>query len=490
MKERTDTDVLISGAGAAGLTLAIELARRGVSFRIIDQIAEPFGGSRGKGIQPRTLEIMDLIGVVDRIAAAGNPYPPFRSHREDGSFEDAPSLASAPPTDAEPYRTPLMLAQFRTEGMLRDRLAELGHRVAYGQKLESFVQDGDGVTVGIAGGGAVRCRYLVGCDGGRSFVRHALQIGFPGQTLGVRAIVADVALEGLGRDAWHRFNDGDFKRQFSLCPLGGTALFQLQAPIAPDDEPDLSAAGLQAFIDARAPGRGLVVRGASWASVYAMNARLADRYRVDRVFLAGDAAHIHPPTGGQGLNTSIQDAWNLGWKLAAALNGAPDAVLESYEAERRPIAASVLGLSTEMLARTRQGDMKRGREAHQMELGYAESPLTMETTREGPVLPGDRAPDAKLMGAGGRRLRLFDLLREPGWTLIACGDADGLSGGPGVRLHVLGGDLKDASGQMAETYGMADGDALLIRPDGYVAALAGRAERAALTAHMTRLGLR
>ena len=124
-----------------------------------------------------------------------------------------------------------------------------------------------------------------------------------------------------------------------------------------------------------------------------------------------------------------------------------------------------------------------------MDLGYAGSPISLESGHGGPVGAGDRAPDARLTGAGGQTLRLFDLLREPGWTLIVEGAADGLKGGYGLRLHVLGGDLKDADAQMARTYGMADGDALLIRPDGYVAALARREERAALAAHMARLGL-
>ena len=143
-----------------------------------------------------------------------------------------------------------------------------------------------------------------------------------------------------------------------------------------------------------------------------MNARLADRYRVGRVFLVGDAAHIHPPTGGQGLNTSVQDAYNLGWKLGAVVAGAPDALLDSYEEERRPIAASMLGLATKLLDAAKRGEMRRGREVHQLDLGYAGSSLALEKPeRRGGLLAGDRAPDAPIRGAAGQSTRLFEFFK-------------------------------------------------------------------------------
>ncbi|MFT8645497.1 MAG: FAD-dependent monooxygenase, partial [Gluconacetobacter sp.] len=368
-----DTDVVICGAGAAGLTLAVDLARRGVAFRLIDQLAEPFAGSRGKGIQPRTQEVFEDLGIIDRLAAAGGPYPAQRVYRDDGTQDDVQEITIASATVDEPYRAPLMVPQFRTEAILRDRLAAFGHRPDYGTRLTSFADDGAGVTAHVAGeDGAevIRCRYLVGADGGRSFVRHEMQVGFPGKTLGVRAIVADIVLEGLDRAVWHRFNHGDMTRMMGFCPLPGGELFQLQAPVAFEGDVDLSVGGLQAFVDARLPGGVVRVREVRWASAYAMNARLADRYRVGQVFLVGDAAHIHPPTGGQGLNTSVQDAYNLGWKLAAVLGGAPAALLETYEEERRPVAAGMLGLAAGLLEKARQGDMRRGREVHQLDLGY------------------------------------------------------------------------------------------------------------------------
>ncbi|MFS2021473.1 FAD-dependent monooxygenase, partial [Massilia sp. CT11-108] len=222
----------------------------------------------------------------------------------------------------------------------------------------------------------LRARYVVGTDGGRSTVRHLLGIGFPGKTLGVRALVADVALTGLARDAWHRFNGDDMARRLEVCPLAGTDLFQVQAPVPPEGDVDLSAQALDALVRDRTGRDDVHVASVSWASAYTMNARLADRYRVGRVFLAGDAAHTHPPTGGQGLNTSVQDAYNLGWKLAAVLAGAPDDLLDTYEAERRPLAAAMLQLSTALLdAARRGGEMRRGRETRQLDLAYPDSPL-------------------------------------------------------------------------------------------------------------------
>lgn len=494
----TSTQVLICGAGAAGLTLAIDLARRGVAIRLIDKLPAPFAGSRGKGIQPRTLEVLEDLGVIDRLAAVGAPYPVQRLHKADGTFTDSQEVMVSPPTPEEPYRTPLMVPQFRTEAVLRERLAELGGTVEYGLELTGFDQDADGVTATVAGPDGVetiRCGWLVGGDGGRSFVRHALDIGFPGKTLGVRAVVADIALEGLSRDFWHRCGEGDMDRQIGLCPLPHTDLFQLQAPIPLEAEIDLSVAGLQAFIDDRWTVGRLKVNRVDWASAYSMNARLADRYRVGRVLLMGDAAHIHPPTGGQGLNTSLQDAYNLGWKLAAVLAGAPDALIDTYEAERRPIAAGMLGLATGLLEKAKQGEIKRGREVHQLDLGYRFSPLALDAVRPEDLLqPGDRAPDGRLEGAAGGSKRLFDLLAGPHWTLLArAADPAALPAPrPGLHVHRVGGasgDLQDPGDVLGGTFGLAEGQTALIRPDGYVAAFLAATDGARLEAYLASVGL-
>ena len=418
MTQETRTDVLICGAGAAGLALAIDLARRGVDFRLIEKAETPFAGSRGKGLQPRTQEMFEDFGIVDRLFAVGGPYPPTRVYGPDGGFVDEPISDACGPTPAEPYHAPLMAPQFLTEGVMRERLAELGRQPEFGQELSGFSQDDEGVTATV-GEQLVRARYLVGADGGRSFVRHTLGVDFPGRTLGVRALVADVELEGLSRDVWHRF--GSEAAQILVCPLAGTGLFQVQGPVPLEGEVDLSAEALTAMVSQRS-GRNVAVRSVAWASVYSMSARLADRYRVGRVFLAGDAAHVHPPTGGQGLNTSVQDSYNLGWKLAAVLDGAPEDLLASYEEERRPVAAGMLGLATRLLDEAKRGnEMQRTREARQLDLGYPDSSLAFQTRERDGLEAGDRAPDAPMRGRAGKPIRLFSLFRGPGigpsWAL-------------------------------------------------------------------------
>jgi 2-polyprenyl-6-methoxyphenol hydroxylase-like FAD-dependent oxidoreductase len=496
MTERFTVDVLIAGAGAAGLTLAIDLARRGMSFRLIDKIDGPFRGSRGKGIQPRTQEVFEDLGIVDRIVAAGGLYPPQQEYREDGSFTVSAVVEHVDSTPAEPYHIALMVPQFLTEGVMRERLLELGHGVEFGRELVGLEQDEDGVTTRLAGKSGeevVRARYLVGADGGRSFVRHALNVGFPGKTLGVRAVVADVVLTGLERSAWHRFHEGSMDRQMSLCPLAGTELFQLQAPVPLEGDVDLSADGLSAMVAERTGRDDIRIESVLWASAFNMNARLADRYRVGRVFLIGDAAHIHPPTGGQGLNTSVQDAYNLGWKLATVIAGASENLLNSYEEERRPIAAAMLGLATRLLDAAKRGEMRRGREVQQLDLGYPESPLALERpTRSGGLLAGDRAPDAPLRRAAGQATRLFELFKGPHWTLLGYhAQPDAVPPRAGLLIHTFGprGDLIDEGGHFREAYAVLPGDWVLVRPDGYVGAIVGSRQMNALTHFLGEQGL-
>ena len=491
MADVVDTQVLICGAGAAGLTLAIDLARRGVDFRLIDKIPGPFPGSRGKGIQPRSQEVFEDLGVLDRMQATGGLYPPTRTYR-DGGYEDEPMMAEGEPTPGEPYVRPLMLPQNLTEGILRERLAQFGKAPEFGRALTGFDQDAAGVTARLrtaADEETVRVRYLVGADGGRSFVRRALAIDFPGQTLPIRAIVADLVLDGLSRDAWHRWGSGE--NQISLCPLAGAHLIQLQAPVCLDADAEISDAEIAAMIRERTGRSDLILKSVVWRSVYGMNARLADRYRVRRVLLAGDAAHIHPPTGGQGLNTSVQDAYNLGWKLAAVLAGAPEALLDSYEAERRPIAAEMLGLTTTLLAAAQaRGDMRRGRDTHQLDLGYAASSLCVELRPgDNRLRPGDRAPDAPCIDAAGRPLRLFDVCAGPHWTLLVQGAAPSAAPRPGLKRVTIGGDLFDAGGHFADSYGLEKGQWMLVRPDGYVGAAGGAGDAEALDAYLANIGL-
>lgn len=496
MAEQFTADVLICGAGAAGLTLAIELARRGVSFRLIEKMTSPFGGSRGKGIQPRTQEVFEDLGILGKIVAAGGSYPLMRKYHTDGSYTESGVTEQEDATSAEPYHLPLMVPQFKTEQMLRERLTELGYLPEYGCELIDFEQDAGGVTarfVAKMGEETLRVRWLVGADGGRSTVRHALKIDFPGKTLGVRAIVADVMLSGLSRDVWHCFNMQDMARQIMLCPLAGTSMFQIQAPVSLDGEIDLSGQGLTSLVAERTGRDDIHIQFVSWASAYKMNARLAEHYRVDGVFLIGDAAHIHPPTGGQGLNTSVQDAYNLGWKLAAVRHGAPDTLLDSYEEERRPVAAEMLGLTTQRLAEQQRGEMRRGRKEHQLDIGYPLSPLTLTNpVRTGVLQAGDRAPDAPIHCIAGQPTRLFELFKGTHWTLIGYQIKPGqITPRPGLHIHIVGqqGDLIDTWGHFFDAYAPVAGDVVLIRPDGYIGAFIAGDDTERLEEYLLRTGL-
>jgi 2-polyprenyl-6-methoxyphenol hydroxylase-like FAD-dependent oxidoreductase len=491
------TDVVICGAGAAGLALAVDLARRDVAVLLVDRATEPFHGSRGKGIQPRSQEVFEDLGVLDRLAAAGGPYPRLRRVHREGGAHDTPAEQSEP-TPGEPYQAGLLVPQFLTEAVLRERLAELGRHPRYGHELTGFDQDEGGVTARLSGPHGtytVRARYLIGTDGGSSFVRRTLAIGFPGESLGARAIVADVRLEGLSSDAWHRWDEPP--DEIGVCPLTGTDLFQIQAPVPLDGEVDLSAAGLTALLAARTGRRDIVVRSVSWASAYSMSARLADSYRVGRVFLAGDAAHVHPPTGGQGLNTSVQDAYNLGWKLAAVLTGAPERLLDTYEEERRPIAVGMLGLATSLLRTAREGgERRRGREVRQLDLHYRDSWLSLRTAGGAAgagLVAGDRAPDAPVVGAAGQPTRLFTLLQGTHWTLLGYDVDRGSAVQPraGLHIHTVGryGDIIDSDGELQKGYGLSSGDWVLIRPDGYIGAILADADNTDLSNYLHDVGL-
>ncbi|MFF3665009.1 FAD-dependent monooxygenase [Microtetraspora malaysiensis] len=458
-RQGDDTDVLIVGAGPTGLTLAVDLARRGVRFRVVDKASRPFEGSRGKGLQPRTLEVFDDLGVIDEIVATGTVYPPLRVKIGRVPVYQGRMHKMKAPTAAVPYPMVIMQPQWRTEEVLRARLAALGGAVEWGAGLVDLHQDEAGVTAVLGTGETVRARYLVAADGGRSFVRKALDVGFAGETREEeRMLVGDVRISGLDRrhiHVWVRPGKGIGKGIVSLFPMAGTDTFQFMAPLRPGVEPDMTLSGYRRVLRERSLLRGLRVDDLLWASLYRVNIRMAERYRVGRVFLAGDAAHVHSPAGGQGLNTGVQDAYNLGWKIARVLAGGPEALLDTYEEERLPIAAHVLGLSTALHdGKTYRRDEK----TEQLQLGYRGGSLA----RRG----GDRAPDGRHRLADGTPVRLFDLFRGPHFTLLSTG-----------TLPVPDEVSRDVPGREIRAYRLAEpypneryGNErfVLVRPDGYV----------------------
>ncbi|MEU1257457.1 FAD-dependent oxidoreductase [Streptomyces chartreusis] len=463
------TDVLIVGAGPTGLALGIDLARRGVDALVVERAGELFPGSRGKGIQPRTMEVFDDLGVLDAIHAAGGGYPVGMIWQDGQRVGEHRMFDPVEPTEDSPYDAPWMVPQWRTQRILFDRLEELDGKVAFGLEAVGLEQDEDGVTVRLATGGSVRARYVVAADGGRSAVRRSLGIGMTGETVDPNpTLVADARITGLDRDNWHIFPPrGEGDGFLAVCPLAGTEDFQVTAQFPEGSSVDLSLEGVRKVVAARSHLAPEDVTEVRWASDFRPRAALADRFRDGRVFLAGDAAHIHSPAGGQGLNTSVQDAYNLGWKLGAVLrDGVDEALLETYEEERRPIAADMLGLSTSV----HRGEVRRGEATRQLGLGYRESSLTAETRQAPATLrAGDRAPDGMLGG-----VRLFDAFRGPHWTLLAVG----------AEAPELPGSVRVIRGPAQESYGKG---LFLVRPDGYVGWAGDTAD--GLPRYLARAGL-
>ncbi|MFD9958480.1 FAD-dependent oxidoreductase [Amycolatopsis sp. NPDC059020] len=499
-----ETTVLIVGAGPTGLTLACELARGGVSFRLIEAAPGPRPGSRGKGVQPRTLEVFDDLGIVDRVLAHGRMAMPIRSTAPDGQVTTSGGETLEHRPDI-PYAASLITPEWRIEEALRLRLAEFGGAVEFGSAFESFEQSDEGVSAVIVKGGeaeTVTARWLVGCDGGHSIVRKQAGIAFEGETREeVRMIVADVEVDGLDRDAWHMWlcDEG----LITLCPLPSTNAFQYQASIGPGQNPELSLANMQTIFDRRSGRTGIRLHEPEWSSLWRANVRLVDRYREGRVFLAGDAAHIHSPAGGQGMNTGIQDSHNLGWKFAAVASGASPTLLDSYEAERRPVAAGVLALSDARLRQTIEKKaipVRRDANTMQLRVNYRGSALARDDRDETASLrAGDRAPDATKLTTVDGEHRLFEMTRGGRFTLLSFGATPAVEASSFdlKTLQVVGqptgpGDIADTEGHLADAYGATDRTLVLIRPDGYVALISDAGDVSAVPDYLAavhRLGI-
>ncbi|AHH99302.1 FAD-dependent monooxygenase [Kutzneria albida] len=468
-------DVVVAGAGPTGLVVAIELARRGVGVRVVDRAAEFAANSRSDSLRPRTLEVFEDLGVLDAVLAAGSHKYPMRVHHNGVPVAERSTSRRQEPTPDRPYPNMWLLGQARTEQVLRDRLAEFGVRVELDCAVTGVEQDEHGVSIQLHHNETVRAAYLVAADGGKSFVRRALGVAFEGCTdESTRMMICDVLVDGLDRNCSHWFARAEAPGVgLALVPVSGQPQFQVRAALDADREPG-TLAELQALLDRFCDGHRVRLRELTWSTVLRSNLRVAQRFRVGRVLLAGDAAHVHPPTGSQGLNTGVQDAHNLGWKLAAAVSGAPEAelLLDSYEQERRAVALRVHAMITDLMR------SYTGRTAHPapLEVSYRDSPLSVDE-RPAPsgLRAGDRAPDAPLLGPDGRPTRLFELFRGPHATLLAFGEvAADRPHWPGeLRAHHIApagtpGEFVDTAGHAFAAYGVAPGTQVLVRPDGHI----------------------
>jgi 2-polyprenyl-6-methoxyphenol hydroxylase-like FAD-dependent oxidoreductase len=403
--------VLVVGAGPTGLAMALDLARRDVPVRVIDKAPAYFQGSRGKGIQDRTLEVFADFGIRDEILAAGHPMT-LRLYVDGEYSRNVDGNA-------------LIIPQWQVEEALRDKLAEHGVKV----ELDTELLDLDGTT----SQGKIDAGYVVGCDGGRSTVRKLLGVPLEGTSAGVDAamLLGDVEVDGLDASTGHMWIGNGF---YALTPFRTVPQWQVQIASLDGAMEEPSLAAFQRLFDEMVGLPGVRLSNPTWLSTYRANVRMVRKFRVGNVFLAGDAAHVHPPAGGLGMNTGIQDAYNLGWKLAAVISGeAGDALLDTYEQERLPIAEWTLGTSSEGLQKIvaavedGTGGIEAGTspEHKQLGLGYPDSPLSHNLVDWDGPKAGYRAP-------------WQDELRHKDFTLLT-----------------------------------VDGVRVLIRPDGYIGAVGG-----------------
>jgi 4,5-epoxidase len=339
-----EPDVLIVGAGPTGLTLACGLLANGVSARIVDKAVEPAGTSRALGLQPRGIEVLKRLGALNGLPKRALQVEEIVVHI---NGKQAARVRVGQPTPLV-TRPGLVISQADVEAELRRRINELGGQIEWDREVIAVEQDSRGVTASLADGERIRAGWLVGCDGAHSRVRQVSDIRFPGVLLAERFLLVDVhANLPLSRQSIYAWLDRD--RVFGAFPLPGRDVWRLMAPSHdPGTETELVTdeavlREVARLLEERTGCDPSLIRDPEWVTSFWVHQRLAETYRSGRILLAGDAAHVHSPFGGQGMNSGIGDAENLAWKLAMVVNETADqALLDSYEGERRPIAAKLV----------------------------------------------------------------------------------------------------------------------------------------------------
>jgi 2-polyprenyl-6-methoxyphenol hydroxylase-like FAD-dependent oxidoreductase len=459
--------VVVVGAGPTGLMLAGELALAGVDVVVVERRpGQELVGSRAGGLHSRTIEVLDQRGIADRFLAAGTTA-------QVAGFAGVPLDISDFPT-RHPYG--LALWQNHIERLLADWVRELGVPVRYGHEVTGIVRDGTGVHVEPADGRPLWANYLVGCDGGRSRIRRSAGIGFPGWDPTTSSLLAEVEL--TEEPEWGVHQDGVGKHAFRRPQDGGpVGVMVTERHVEPGREPTLEELS-EALVAVYGTDYG--VHSPTWITRFTDTTRQAASYRDGRVLLAGDAAHVHAPDGGQGLNTGVQDAVNLGWKLGRVVEGtAPESLLDSYHAERHPVAARVLRLTMAQVALRRPDDRSRAVGETIAEL------LSMDEPRQrwaatmsgldihydlgaGHPLLGRRMPDLDLRTAGGST-RVFTLLHEARPVLLDLGTPGGVAiGGWADRVPLVVAAHR-GSWELPVLGPVPAPTAVLVRPDGHVA---------------------
>ncbi|MFC4014298.1 FAD-dependent oxidoreductase [Nonomuraea purpurea] len=490
-----DTDVLVVGAGPVGLALACALLQHGVSVRVIDKAAGPATTSRANFVHARGSEVLDRLDALEELAQESVRAMTITSYAGDRPmmrirFGD-PGLGTAAP--------PMVISQARVEARLRERLAQLGERPEWGAGLVEARQDTSGVTATLGDGRTIRAAWMVGCDGTGSTVRKQAGIGFPGVKVSERFLLVDGRLDGdppldrSGTSGWTH-PEG----MLGAMPMPGDQWRLLAYDAAfTDDKPSQEqiADHMRRILPQRTGLSGLRLHDVTWASLFSVHRRLADSYRAGRILLAGDAAHVHAPFGGQGMLTGLGDAENLAWKLALIVAGlahgpAATRLLDTYQAERRPLATAVLRGSTavtkvniagspfgrllrdQVLMRVfNQGWIQRWTTytTSQLWVSYRRGPLgTRLGGRGGKPRPGDRVGDLACERPDGSPTRLHAELRGT-WAVLGDGPAaEAVFEAARRRLGDRVTRLRPA--------GTTGRPAMLVRPDGHLACKGGPAE--------------
>ncbi|MEO7425677.1 MAG: FAD-dependent monooxygenase [Fibrobacteria bacterium] len=478
-----DHAVLIAGGGPTGLMLAAELALAGIDVAIVERRADQkLTGRRAGGFHARTIEVLDQRGVAERFLSQGKAMQIV-------GFNMVPLDMSDFPT-RHPYG--LAMTQNHSERILSEWVGELGVKIYREREVAGFAQDENGVDVSLSEGPSLRALYLVGCDGGRSLVRKTAGIGFPGWDATTSWLIAEVDLTDpkLG---WHQDALGLTHAIGRVEETGQSALVLMERQVGPGGEPtlrDLCETLIAAY------GTDFGARNPNWISRFTDMARQAATYRDRRVLLAGDAAHLHAPVGGQGLNTGVQDAVNLGWKLAQVIKGiSPSTLLDTYHSERHPVAARVLRTTMAQVSLRRPDSGTKAlsdkisewlrQEGMRKALAGEMSGLDIHyDLGEGHPLLGRRVPDLDLVMKGGM-VPLYSLLHKARPVLLNLGKADELAIGPWAE-RVSSADAEYEGGWELPVLGkVASPSAVLIRPDGH-AAWVGESGQAGLTEALTK----
>ncbi|MFK4658982.1 2-polyprenyl-6-methoxyphenol hydroxylase-like FAD-dependent oxidoreductase [Bradyrhizobium japonicum] len=459
--------VLIAGGGPTGLMLAAELALVDVDVAVVERRPDQeLVGTRAGGLHARTIEILDQRGVAERFLREGQvtQLAGFAWTRLD--IGDLPTR----------HAYGLALRQSHIERILADWVEELAVPIYRNSEVTGFVQDATGIDVALSGGKTVRANYLVGCDGGRSLVRKKAGIDFVGSDPTLSNLMAEVEMRD--EPAWGLRHDAIGFHGLSKTESGRVLVVVTEATLDRTGEP-----GLQDLSDALVAvyGTDFGLQNPAWISRFTDAARQAVSYRRERVLLAGDAAHIHHSVGGQGLNTGVQDAVNLGWKLAQVVRGiSPDGLLDTYHAERHPVAARVLRNTMAQIAMLRRGEagLKAARdvvadllamEEPRKRFGAMMSGLDIRyDLGEGHELLGRRMPDLDLI-VEGHPQRLFALLHGAQALLINFGKSGGFDIAPWAdRIRVINAS-HDGAWELPAIGQVAAPEAVLVRPDGHVA---------------------